>query len=115
MEIQRKHLAGAKQILQRCLGLRQGQSLVVFVDETTVDVGVVIVEAADILDIPQTMIKFVALFFRGLKTLLRRKSIEPLIYNQQAEQLTLIIRGESVHAVHTGLLSRRRRQRRRNG
>jgi len=56
MEIQHKHLAGAKQLLQRCLGLRQGQSLVVFVDETTVDVGAVIAEAADILGIPQTMI-----------------------------------------------------------
>lgn len=56
MEIQHKHLAGAKQLLQRCLGLRQGQSLVVFVDETTVDVGAVIAEAADILKIPQTMI-----------------------------------------------------------
>jgi hypothetical protein len=56
MEIKQEHLAGAKQILQRCLGLRQGQSLVVFVDETTIDVAAVMIEAADRLGIPHTAI-----------------------------------------------------------
>lgn len=56
MEISQNHLLGAKQILQRCLGLRQGQSLVIFLDETTVDIGIVIAEAADSLGIPQTTV-----------------------------------------------------------
>lgn len=56
METKSDHLSGAKQILQRCLGLRQNQSLVIFVDETTISVGAVISEAADLLGISQTTI-----------------------------------------------------------
>jgi len=56
MEIKSDHLSGAKQILQRCLGLSQNQSLVVFVDETTISVGTIIAEAADLLGISQTTI-----------------------------------------------------------
>ena len=56
MEVKSDHLSGAKQILQRCLGLRQKQSLVVFVDETTINVGNVISEAAFLLGISQTTI-----------------------------------------------------------
>ncbi len=56
METKSDHLSGAKQILQRCLGLRQNQSLVIFIDETTVGVGTVISEAADLLGISQTTI-----------------------------------------------------------
>jgi hypothetical protein len=56
MEIKSDHLSGAKQILQRCLGLSKNQSLVIFVDETTISVGTVISEAADLLGISQTTI-----------------------------------------------------------
>lgn len=55
-ELKSDHLSGAKQILQRCLGLRQNQSLVIFVDETTINVCTVISEAADLLGISQTII-----------------------------------------------------------
>ncbi len=47
-------LLGAKHIVQRCLGLQQGQELVVFVDETTLDVGMQIMEAADQLAVSST-------------------------------------------------------------
>lgn len=57
MDIISNHLTtGAQQILQRCLGLRQSQSVVIFVDETTIDVGTVLAEAADLLGISQTTI-----------------------------------------------------------
>lgn len=56
MQIKVTHLSGAQQILERCLGLRQNQSLVIFVDETTVDVGTAFAEAANKLGIPQTTI-----------------------------------------------------------
>ena len=37
---------GAEQIMQRCLGLTPGQELLIFVDETSIEVGKVIAEAA---------------------------------------------------------------------
>ncbi len=87
MEIRGEHLAGAKQILQRCLGLRQGQSLVVFIDETTVDVGAVIAEAADILGIPQTMI-FVP---SALQSRIPKKSNMSLITLEMAKEARAIL------------------------
>ena len=49
-------LAGARQIVQRCLGLRPDQELVIFVDETTVEPAVAIAEAAEALRVPHTVI-----------------------------------------------------------
>lgn len=48
--------AGARQIVRQCLGLEPGQDLVVFVDETTVETGMVIAEAAEVLGVPHTLI-----------------------------------------------------------
>ncbi len=48
--------AGARQIIQRCLGMEPNQQLVIFVDETTVEPAVVIAEAADSLGISHTLI-----------------------------------------------------------
>ncbi|MGC9334702.1 MAG: aminopeptidase [Anaerolineae bacterium] len=48
--------AGARQIVQRCLGLRPDQELVIFVDETTVEPAVAIAEAAEALRVPHTVI-----------------------------------------------------------
>jgi leucyl aminopeptidase (aminopeptidase T) len=56
MTIEPAILRGAEQIIQRCLGLASGQDLVVFVDETTIETGVVIADAADRLGVPQTVI-----------------------------------------------------------
>jgi leucyl aminopeptidase (aminopeptidase T) len=39
--------AGARQIVQQCLGLEPNQQLVIFVDETTIEPGVAIAEAAE--------------------------------------------------------------------
>ena len=47
---------GARQIVQRCLDLKPGQQLVVFVDETTTEPGVAIAEAAEALGVSQTVI-----------------------------------------------------------
>ena len=47
---------GAKQIVQQCLDLKPGQQLVVFVDETTIEPGVTIAEAAEALGVSQTVI-----------------------------------------------------------
>jgi leucyl aminopeptidase (aminopeptidase T) len=44
---------GAEQIVRRCLGLTAGQELLIFVDETTIEVGMVIAEAAHCLGVPQ--------------------------------------------------------------
>lgn len=48
--------SGARQIVQYCLGLESNQQLVIFVDETTVEPGVAIAEAADSLRVPHTLI-----------------------------------------------------------
>lgn len=48
--------SGAEQILRYCLGLTAGQEVLVFVDETTVEVGVVIAEAAYRLGVSQTTV-----------------------------------------------------------
>jgi leucyl aminopeptidase (aminopeptidase T) len=47
--------SGARQIVQRCVGLEPNQQLVIFVDETTIEPGVVLAEAADALGISQTV------------------------------------------------------------
>jgi hypothetical protein len=49
-------LAGARQIVERCLGLRPDQQLVIFVDETTVEPAVAIAEAAEAARVPHTVI-----------------------------------------------------------
>lgn len=48
--------SGARQIVQHCLGLQANQQLVIFVDETTVEPGVAIAEAAESLRVPHTLI-----------------------------------------------------------
>lgn len=48
--------SGAQQIISQCLGLTADQELLVFVDETTVEVGQVIAEAAYSLNIPHMLI-----------------------------------------------------------
>lgn len=49
-------VAGAKQVVQRCLGLSKGQNLLIFVDSTTSDLGSVIAEVAEELSIQSTII-----------------------------------------------------------
>jgi leucyl aminopeptidase (aminopeptidase T) len=49
-------LAGARQIVGRCLGLEPGQDLVVFFDETTLDTATVLCEAAEALGVPITLL-----------------------------------------------------------
>ncbi len=49
-------VSGAKQIVQRCLGLTKGQNLLIFADKTTSDVASIIAEAADQLSIPATIV-----------------------------------------------------------
>jgi hypothetical protein len=56
MENRQDYLTGAKQILKRCLGLTGEQSLVIILDESTIEVGQIIMEAADLLSISQTSI-----------------------------------------------------------
>ena len=46
---------GARQIVQHCLGLEPNQQLVIFVDETTIEPGVAMAEAAECLGISQTV------------------------------------------------------------
>ncbi|MGD8623326.1 MAG: aminopeptidase [Anaerolineae bacterium] len=48
--------AGARQIVQRCLDLKPGQQFVIFADETTVEPGVVIAQAAESLGVSPTVI-----------------------------------------------------------
>jgi leucyl aminopeptidase (aminopeptidase T) len=48
--------AGARQIVQRCLDLKPNQLFVIFVDETTVEPGVAIAEAAEALGVSQMVI-----------------------------------------------------------
>ena len=47
METKRSELIGAKRILRQCLGLEDGQSLVIILDETTAKTAAVLVQAAD--------------------------------------------------------------------
>jgi hypothetical protein len=49
-------LSGARQIVQRCLGLEPNQQLVIFVDETTIEPAVSIASAAESLGVSQTAI-----------------------------------------------------------
>lgn len=48
--------AGARQIIEQCLGLKPNQQLVIFGDETTVEAGVALAEAAESLGVSQTII-----------------------------------------------------------
>jgi hypothetical protein len=48
-------IACARQIVQNCLGLTPNQQLVIFVDESTIEAGVALAEAADSLGIAQTV------------------------------------------------------------
>jgi len=56
MAIEQALLTGAKQIVQRCLGLTKGQNLLIFADRTTSHLGSLIAEAAEDLFIQSTII-----------------------------------------------------------
>jgi leucyl aminopeptidase (aminopeptidase T) len=47
---------GARQIIQQCLDLKPNQQLVIFCDETTVEPGVALAEAAESLGVSQTIV-----------------------------------------------------------
>jgi hypothetical protein len=47
--------SGARQVIAHCLGLERNQQLVIFVDETTIEPGIALAEAADVLGISQTV------------------------------------------------------------
>lgn len=49
-------VSGAKQIIQRCLGLTRGQNLLIFADKTTSGLASIITEAAEQLDVESTII-----------------------------------------------------------
>jgi hypothetical protein len=48
--------SGARQLVQQCLGLKPNQQLVLLLDETTVETGVAIAEAAESLGVSHTAI-----------------------------------------------------------
>jgi leucyl aminopeptidase (aminopeptidase T) len=48
--------AGARQIVEQCLGLKAGQQIVILVDETTIEPGVAVAEAAESVGVSQTVI-----------------------------------------------------------
>jgi leucyl aminopeptidase (aminopeptidase T) len=48
--------AGAREIVRQCLGLEPNQQLVIFVDETTVEPGVAVAEAAESLRVAPTVL-----------------------------------------------------------
>ena len=48
--------AGARTIVQRCLGMEPNQQLVILLDETTIEPGVVIAEAAESLGVSHTVL-----------------------------------------------------------
>lgn len=56
MAVDSPEISGAKQIVQRCLGLTKGQSLLIFADKKTSDVASIIAEAAEQLAVPSTII-----------------------------------------------------------
>jgi len=56
MVVDSAEVSGAKQIVQRCLGLTKGQNLLIFADKTTSDVATIIADAAEQLSIPGTII-----------------------------------------------------------
>lgn len=49
-------VSGARQIIQRCLGLTRGQNLLIFADKTTSDLASIIAEAAEQLGVESTII-----------------------------------------------------------
>jgi len=49
-------VAGAKQIVQRCLGLSKGQNLLIFADETTSDLSAILAESAEDVAVQATII-----------------------------------------------------------
>lgn len=48
--------AGAKQIIQRCLGLIKGQNLLIFADKTTTELATIFAEAAEKMGVQSTII-----------------------------------------------------------
>jgi leucyl aminopeptidase (aminopeptidase T) len=56
MVVDSAEVSGAKQIVQRCLGLTRGQNLLIFADKTTSDVASIIADAAEHLSVPATII-----------------------------------------------------------
>lgn len=56
MTLKRAVQSGTTQILKRCLGLNSNHDLVIFVDETTIDLGITIAEIADCMGIKTTTI-----------------------------------------------------------
>jgi leucyl aminopeptidase (aminopeptidase T) len=56
MVVDSAEVSGAKQIVQRCLGLTRGQNLLIFADKTTTDVASTIADAAEHLSVPATII-----------------------------------------------------------
>jgi hypothetical protein len=56
MPVEPSGRAGATQIVQACLGLKPNQLLVILIDETTVEPGVVIAEAAESLGVSHMLI-----------------------------------------------------------
>lgn len=56
MVVDSAEVSGAKQIVQRCLGLTKGQNLLIFADKTTSEVASLIAEAAEQLSVPATII-----------------------------------------------------------
>ena len=47
---------GARQIVRRCLGLEPGQDLVIFLDETTIEVAIALAEAAHSLGVNSSLV-----------------------------------------------------------
>jgi len=56
MEINQRHLNGAKQVIRKCLGLQPGQNLLIFADETTNKLVLLLSEAALYLGVIPTII-----------------------------------------------------------
>jgi len=56
MPIESPYHSGARKIVQQCLGLEPNQELVIFVDETTVEPGVAIAQAAESVGVSQTVL-----------------------------------------------------------
>jgi leucyl aminopeptidase (aminopeptidase T) len=56
MVVDSAEVSGAKQIVQRCLGLTKGQNLLIFADKTTSDVASILAETAEQLSVQATII-----------------------------------------------------------
>jgi leucyl aminopeptidase (aminopeptidase T) len=56
MTVDSAEVSGAKQIVQRCLGLKEGQNLLIFADKSTNDLAAIITDAAEQLSVQSTII-----------------------------------------------------------